>query len=339
MESNIIPNSPEKPINHTYSETTTKPNERDSPNQDVHIQNNYNNNYYTKDIEPTRIGEHAKRHRRKKDEITDRQFQCPDCDKCYLSGPALTTHRKTKHGYDLNGEKKIRGRPKKDETMVNPTIIAQNKYISFFRSETRKPPSLDQTLNEKTITLNIIKNNLNDIFRQCQKDLFYKYDNVEKYPLYKLILENWEKSEPNIEQECYFEDNQKENNNDGFLKKIKNPCIDGLFYLYLREFSKKTNKDYFWFMIKFVVLFRECINLKKKDSIRKEVITEKKKDYSQLYNAEGIPEMCNDFYIEFMEPHDFFGLNQSELIELIQHFCYWLYCHEYTQSHLTLLQN
>ena len=340
MESNTISNSPEKPINLTGSETTTKPNERDNQNQDVHIQNNYSNNYYSKDnIEPNRIDEHTKRHRRRKDEITDRQFQCPDCDKCYLSGPALTTHRKAKHGYDLNGEKKIRGRPKKEESITNPTIIAQNKYISFFRNETRKPPSLDQTLNEKTITLEIIKNNLNDIFRQCQKDLFSKYDNVEKYPLYQLIIENWEKSVPNIEQECYFDDNQKDNNNDGYLKKIKSPCIDGLFYLYLREFSKKTNKDYFWFIIKFVVLFRECINLKKKDNIKKEVMTENKRDFSQIYNAEGIPEMCNDFYIEFMEPHEFFGLNQNELIELIQHFCYWLYCHEYTQSHLTLLQN
>ena len=48
--------------------------------------------------------EKSKRHRRTKDEITERQFQCPDCDKCYLSGPALTTHRKTKHGYELNNE-------------------------------------------------------------------------------------------------------------------------------------------------------------------------------------------------------------------------------------------
>jgi len=44
--------------------------------------------------------EKAKRHRRTKDEITERQYQCPDCDKCYLSGPALTTHRKTKHGLE-----------------------------------------------------------------------------------------------------------------------------------------------------------------------------------------------------------------------------------------------
>ena len=163
---------------------------------------------------------------------------------------------------------------------------------------------------------------------------------LKKYPFYQLIVKNWEKNNPNIEQESYYDDNnQKEIDISGYLKKIKSPCIDGLFYIYLREFSRKTNKDYFWFIIKFVVLFREFINQKKKEYIKKEVITENKKEFSQIYNAEGIPEMCNDFYIEFMEPHEFFGLNQNELIELIQHFCYWLYCREYTQSHLTLLQN
>lgn len=340
METVAISNSPEKPIILTGSETT-KTNERDNSNKD---ENYKNYNYQSNDLlYQNHNGEHTKRHRRRKDEITNRQFQCPDCEKAYLSGPALTTHRKTKHGYELNDEKKIRGRPKKEDAPQNPTVIAQNKYNTFFRNETRKPPSLDQTMNEKTISLEIIKNNLSDIFRQCQKDLFNKFESVDKYPFYQLIVENWEKSTPNIEQECYYDDNQKDNdssnNNDEYLKKIKSPCIDGLFYLYLREFSKKTNKDYFWFIIKFVVLFRECINQKKKDNIKKEVITPNKKEYSQIYNAEGIPEMCNDFYIEFMEPHDFFGLNQNELIELIQHFCYWLYCHEYTQSHLTLLQH
>ena len=48
--------------------------------------------------------EKVKRHRRGKNEINDRNYRCPDCDKCYLSGPALTTHRKTKHGYGINGE-------------------------------------------------------------------------------------------------------------------------------------------------------------------------------------------------------------------------------------------
>ena len=140
--------------------------------------------------------EKSKRHRRTKDEITERQFQCPDCDKCYLSGPALTTHRKTKHGYELNNDKKIRGRPRKDNPQENPTIVSQNKYNSFFKNETRKPQSLDQTINDNLITLEVIQKYLTDAFRHCcteHPEISEKYGNIEQYPLYKLVIDNWNK--------------------------------------------------------------------------------------------------------------------------------------------------
>jgi hypothetical protein len=282
--------------------------------------------------------EKAKRHRRTKDEITERQHQCPDCDKCYLSAPALMTHRKTKHGYEFNNDKKIRGRPRKDLASENPTIVSQNKYNSFFKNDTRKPPSLDQTINDKTITLDIIQQFITDAFRHCQTEHTIKYENIEQYPIYKLVIDNWNKETPDLEQESYLDESRTKNKSDP-LKKIKSPCVDNLFYLYLREFSKKTNKDYFWFMVKFVVLFRESINVQKKDMVTDDIITENKTEFTQLFNGEEISELCNDFFLDFMEPNKFFGLNKEELIELIQHFCFWLYTNMYSSSHLTLYKN
>ena len=61
------------------------------------------------------------------------------------------------------------------------------------------------------------------------------------------------------------------------------------------------------------------------------------KEYSELFCAEGIPESCNDFFLDFMEPKEYFGLNNNELIELTQHFCFWLYLNKYTHSYLTLI--
>ena len=282
--------------------------------------------------------EKAKRHRRTKDEITERQHQCPDCDKCYLSAPALMTHRKTKHGYEFNNDKKIRGRPRKDLASENPTIVSQNKYNSFFKNDTRKPPSLDQTINDKTITLDIIQQFITDAFRHCQTEHTTKYENIEQYPIYKLVIDNWNKETPDLEQESYLDESRTKNKSDP-LKKIKSPCVDNLFYLYLREFSKKTNKDYFWFMVKFVVLFRESINVQKKDMVTDDIITANKTEFTQLFNGEEISELCNDFFLDFMEPNKFFGLNKEELIELIQHFCFWLYTNMYSSSHLTLYKN
>ena len=282
--------------------------------------------------------EKAKRHRRTKDEITERQHQCPDCDKCYLSAPALMTHRKTKHGYEFNNDKKIRGRPRKDLASENPTIVSQNKYNSFFKNDTRKPPSLDQTINDKTITLDIIQQFITDAFRHCQTEHTTKYENIEQYPIYKLVIDNWNKETPDLEQESYLDESRTKNKSDP-LKKIKSPCVDNLFYLYLREFSKKTNKDYFWFMVKFVVLFRESINVQKKDMVTDDIITANKTEFTQLFNADEVAELCNNFFLDFMEPHNFFGLNKEELIELVQHFCFWLYTNMYSPAHLTLLKN
>jgi hypothetical protein len=273
--------------------------------------------------------EKIKRHRRGKNEISDRNYRCPDCDKCYLSGPALTTHRKTKHGYGNNGEKRSRGRPRKD--CLNECIVnnPQNKFLYFFNEEHRK------SFDDKIIDVDIIKNDLRIIFKQLQKELFNEIDDVEKYPFYQLIVENWEKEEPNLVTECFNAINKL----DEPLNKIQSYNLDGIFFFYLKEFYKNASIEYFWFMIKFIVLFRECINKLRANLVKKEEQSETNKLYSQIYNSEYVPEVCNDFVLDFMEPFDYFGLNKDELIEIIQHFCYWLYSKQYTQLHLSLINN
>jgi uncharacterized C2H2 Zn-finger protein len=56
----------------------------------------------------------SRRKRRSKNEQDGRLFKCPDCGKSYLSQPALTNHKKSKHKYNIEGEKKGRGRPRKN---------------------------------------------------------------------------------------------------------------------------------------------------------------------------------------------------------------------------------
>ena len=299
-----------------------------------------NQNSTTKENPNNQTAEKARRHRRGKNEVNERTYHCPDCDKCYLSGPALVIHRKTKHGYNTEADRKSRGRPKKDYQNENPGNSVLSKFENFLNNETRKPVSLDQTVNDKTITLNIIKENLDKIFKQCKNDLFSNIEKIEDYSFYKLIIDNWEKESPELQTECYFDNSIRNNNKDKencVNEKTNSLNIDGVCYLYLREFSKKTNKDYFWFMNKFIILFREFLNQTKKSVIKEEYKTENKKEYTQIYSPEGIAELCNDFFLDFMEPKKNFGLNQDELIELTQHFCYWLYHKQYTQNYLTLL--
>ena len=294
-------------------------------NQSAEIYQNQNQ-YMNNDINFSGNFEKVKRHRRGKNERNDRNYRCPDCDKCYLSGPALTTHRKTKHGYENNGEKRARGRPRKDCLIENIPNNPQNKFIYFFNEDHRK------VFDDNIINIDIIKNDLRIIFKQCQQELFKEIDSIENYSFYQLIVDNWEKEEPNLVQECFNAINRI----DEPLNKIQSYNIDSIFFFYLKEHSKNVNLEYFWFMIKFIVLFRECINKLRDNLVKKE---EQNKAYSEIYNCENVPEMFNDFVLEFMEPYDYFGLNKDELVELIQHFCYWLNLKQYTQLHLSLLNN
>ena len=185
------------------------------------------------------------------------------------------------------------------------------------------------------INLDIIKTNLSKIYKQCKSEfLFSTFENIESYSFYQLLVEKWDKNEPEL---TLVKNSGNKINNINFGK-LELPILDDLFFLYLKEASQKTNKDYFWFMTKFIVLFREFINLSKSDYIKDEKNeNENKKEYTQLFSAEGIPEICNDFFLDFMEPKEYFGLNNNELIQLTQHFCFWLYSNKYSHSYLTLI--
>ena len=62
--------------------------------------------------------------------------------------------------------------------------------------------------------------------------------------------------------------------------------------------------------------------------------------FLEKLTPEGLPDLCNEFYGEFMEPNDFFGIDnqeeKNEIIEIIQHFCIWLFKNDYTKSKLSL---
>jgi hypothetical protein len=149
------------------------------------------------------------------------------------------------------------------------------------------------------------------IFDKYHTDLFKTLQSDEEHNFRKLISQNWhtpaEKIKANASINC-----------------------DDVFFLYLQDISFKTNREYFHFLFKFILLFRECINKLKRTE-------ESTMDYTSSNNAENVPDTCNEFITEFMDPNDYYGLDTNELIEAIQHFCSWLYYNQYTTSRLTLL--
>jgi hypothetical protein len=287
--------------------------------------NNNNNNNTTK----------QKRIRRSNQQIKDKNYKCPFCEKRYSSSAALTTHKKSKHYLNVNNtdeKNEDQSQTNKDKInkndKQNETIIAQKQYISFLDTERRRPQS-----NEKEISLDLIKQYIKEGFFLYKDIMYIKREKVEDYPLYKTLIEMWENEKPKIEYDSTTEEIEKQiKNKMEHTSNNKSVLIDKIFCLYLKELSKLTNNEYFIFIIKFIILFREYLNESKKD------INDINKEYTTMKNGNLIPEYCNDFFNDFLEMKNYFNLDRNEFIELVHHFCYWLYDNNFAPAHLSIIK-
>ena len=186
------------------------------------------------------------------------------------------------------------------------------KYSIFFNQANRKAEegkNLDDDMN------NLIQKIFDDLYKGNFKDkLFSCPKSIEEEPILNSLLTKAELDEnkPKNEKKC-----------------------NEVFYEYLKTFKDMVNDKYFILITKFVLLFRECFDLNK----NKEKTEEERTNLVGALTPEGLPDLCNEFYGDFLINNDFFGIEEKdreEIIELIQHFCIWLFKKEYTKSKLSL---
>lgn len=233
--------------------------------------------------------------RRSKNDLDGRSFFCKHCDKTYLSEIALNNHIKTKHSHLVEIVSRGRGRPRKTNTgNEGITTIQPNdfRFKIFFENELRVKSDKEFDL------ISAATQNFDNIYNNYKDKLFKKMNNSSGYPLI---------NHPQPEG--------------------THTSVDYAFWKYIEFCKEKTNREYFDFIFKFIVLFRECLNQKKGDN------------FTINNNSESVPEMCNDFVADFMESNDNFGLDIHEVIEIIQHCCNWLWENHYTSSRLTLVNS
>ena len=142
-------------------------------------------------------------------------------------------------------------------------------------------------------------------------------------------------SKPKSYKENYILDNLIKNEKISEKPKNEKTC-DEIFYEYLSIFKNQVNDKYFTFMMKFILLFRECYDVSK----NKNIADANKQQVTNRITPEGLPDLCNEFYGDFLEPNNFFGIDdpdeRNEIIDIIQHFCIWLFKNDYTKSKLSL---
>ena len=268
----------------------------------------------------------TKRHRRRKSIEDSRDFKCPECFRTYLSSSALKNHRRMKHNFGIENEKKGRGRPKKEfleEEYMNQT---RKDYNNFLEEKKKKK--------EENVDLSDIKGVFNDMFIRYRNDLFEEVENIEKNTFYNLFIENWEKDNKTISNNLEKESYSSMLNCSPAINIVNKPPIDCIFFQYIKYISNIIEKDYVVFIIKFIIIFRQYLNKEKQGLINSEHINEKKKEYTQIYDASVIPDFFNDFLMDFMENRNYFNLDKDELVKIIEYFCFWLFSEGYTDSHI-----
>ena len=105
---------------------------------------------------------------------------------------------------------------------------------------------------------------------------------------------------------------------------------DEVFLEYLIKVSKVCKDEFFVRLLKFILLFRECLNYVNKEKAGNS-------EYADLSIPEDVPEISNEFVTEFMDDENEFGYNKDDVIDLTQNLCQYMYDNNFTCSKLSLI--
>jgi hypothetical protein len=228
-----------------------------------------------------------------------------------LSYPALYTHIKTKHNSNGTSSGRGRGRPKKDtgDPMNSIKMLYNPATADFFKH----PERMGETSN--------LMASMTEVFREI-----YDLKHLDRNKLKKI------KHYENLGVHPFFRKIQEMAHSPKVLDGENSKC-DEIFADYIIKVSKCARKEFFEKVLKFVVLFRESLNIMNSDKVGNE-----EKDYTELYNAEDAPDISNEFVTEFLDTETaLFGFQKDEAIDLTQNFCQWLYDNNFTCSKLSLI--
>jgi len=121
----------------------------------------------------------------------------------------------------------------------------------------------------------------------------------------------------------------------------ENSKCDEIFAFYVFKVSKHARPEFFKKILKFILLFRECLNILYEDRNKtKNNVNIPELQYSQIFNCEDAPDISNEFVTEYLKTEtNLFEFNREEIIDLTQNFCQWLYDNNYTCSKLSLISS
>lgn len=267
-----------------------------------------------------------KNKRRSKKDQEGRNFRCEHCDKTYLSYPALYTHKKLKHPDKTGGEstpvRRIVKPTKPYDPEKNPTSL------EYFTT----PDKAGGPIDPLTYFYHVVKEDL-----EMEPKYFRLYSFLKVFS----ILDGFAEEDPEtlIPKRDYDELTAQD--------REKSMSCDEVFALYLREVSRIVNPVAYKKVLKFIFLYRECINeygwekkvfYEEKDKTVEDLkLMSNYREYSICNNAEHLPEVANELITEIVDSRGRnFGLSRDECIDLARNFTHWLYVNGFTCSKLSV---
>ena len=278
---------------------------------------------------------------RKRTKGENRNFKCSQCEKTYLSYPALYTHTKIKHA----GKEEItksRGRPKKPLSKSND---------GYFETEGRRggPTAVIYKFKEAFDLLYLGNNKgyanhnlyveLYKLHLKNIKELDYSIEHLTPID-FEVLPSSFSQDNANSKNQIFqshllSEDmlQQKEIGNSmlQITEESQKSCVEA-FAEYLELVASRVTKDCYKEILKFIFLFYECFIQYVEKSNKREG------EVSLVKSAEYIPVSSNEFVTVYLDniKTSFGNMNP---IDLTQHFCTWLFEKGYTCYKIARIQN
>ena len=249
--------------------------------------------------------------------------------------PALCTHKKQKHSLSY-----IPKEPEKSQKDIEEEAIkfekAKKKYNEFYNDENKISKFIDNTNQKEKIKQSFNSDLVLNFLNESSN-----YENIEQHPFHRYIIENWDKDETKTEEKSFIQkikNNYVSKSNNRRFKKCNIPPIDKIFLSYLKKLNKNLDNHYLNNIILFIISFRKFINNLKQAQITADIMKPGLNEFTQLFNARDMPEVANDFFNDFLPKYS--GIINNEIgkdfIDIIQHFCFWLYENNYCDGILSL---
>lgn len=290
-----------------------------------------------------------KRKRRSKDNKIERNYIC-GCGKSYLSYAALYTHARTKHDgvfpKNTTTLHKKRGTKVKKDGWNSDNLADEFQSIYDLNNEFKKFMETLEKGNRKG------DNNQKDIIEKfpCetfQKQIFFELLLIRLEKIRKELIESYGPDFLSKMDIIIFEINNYKNLN----------CND-IFCLFLIYVFRYVSHEFYQETVFYIVCYRLMMNEIGWDKFPKTEgsdISEDFEEYCESNGAENLPDMANEFVLDYFskciqsdfviknkDELMFFGLNAESLLRVIlmtKFFCRWLYIHKFSKGNVTLIQD